>query len=88
MSYTAIRVIDSLLNVYYFLLVARILLSWFPVRPGGVMADILEVLYSLTEPLLVPIRKLIPPIAVGMGYLDLSPMILIMLLSLVRGMLF
>lgn len=88
MPYAAVRIINTLLNVYNILLMARILLSWFPVRSGGVLADIFEVLYALTEPLLAPIRKLIPPIAVGMGYLDLSPMILIMLLSLIRGMLF
>jgi len=80
-------ILSSLFNVFYILLLARIVLSWFPMRPGGVLTDVLEVLYAITEPLLAPIRRLIPPIAMGGGYLDLSPMILIMLLSFIRGML-
>jgi len=87
MSYNLILILHNLFRVMYFILIARIILSWFPVRPGGIMADIVEVLYSITEPLLAPIRKLIPPVQVGMGYLDLSPMILLMLLSFIRGML-
>lgn len=88
MPIAVIRIINSLLNVFYVLLVARIILSWFPMRPGGIMADVIEVLYALTEPLLVPIRKLIPPIAVGMGHMDLSPLILLLLLNLLRRILF
>lgn len=88
MPIAVIRIVNSLLNVYYVLLMARIILSWFPMRPGGVMADIIEVLYTLTEPLLAPIRRLVPPIAMGMGYMDISPLILMLLLSLLRGMLF
>jgi YggT family protein len=67
---------------------ARIILSWFPARPGGVLADIIEVLYAITEPFLAPIRKLIPPIAIGMGFLDLSPLILLLLLRVIREMLY
>ncbi|HOB34418.1 MAG TPA: YggT family protein [Bacillota bacterium] len=80
-------VINSLLNVFYLLLLARTILSWFPLRPGGVMADIFDVLHAMTEPLLAPIRKLLPPIPVGMGYLDLSPWLLMFLLGIVRRML-
>lgn len=88
MPIKVLMIVDSLLTVLYLLLMARIILTWFPIKPGGIMADIIEVLYTMTEPLLAPIRKLIPPIAVGMGYLDLAPLILIMLLSLIRRMIF
>jgi len=80
-------IIGSLFNVLYFILLARILLSWFPIRPGGLMQDIIEVLYSFTEPVLRPIRKIIPPIAMGAGFLDLSPLILMLLLRVIKGML-
>ena len=67
----------SLLNLYLILLFARIILSWFPVSPGGPMAQIFSFLYTVTEPVLGPVRRAIPPIGMGgMGF-DLSPIIVI-----------
>ena len=67
----------SLLNLYLILLFARIILSWFPVNPGGTMAQIFSFLYTVTEPVLGPVRRAIPPIGMGgMGF-DLSPIIVI-----------
>jgi len=69
--------ICSLLNLYLILLFARIILSWFPVSPGGAMAQIFSFLYTVTEPVLGPVRRAIPPIGMGgMGF-DLSPIIVI-----------
>jgi YggT family protein len=67
----------SVLNIYLILVFARIILSWFPVSPGGAMAQIFSLLYTVTEPVLGPIRRTIPPIGMGgMGF-DLSPIIVI-----------
>lgn len=67
----------SLLNLYLILLFARIILSWFPVSPGGAMAQIFSFLYTVTEPVLGPVRRAIPPLGMGgMGF-DLSPIIVI-----------
>lgn len=88
MPLNLVTILDSLFNVLYFILLARIILSWFPIRPGGMMQDVIEVLYSITEPILGPIRRLIPPVAMGGGFLDLSPLILLLILRLLRGMLF
>ncbi|MDD3074401.1 MAG: YggT family protein [Eubacteriales bacterium] len=82
-----IRILDGLFSVFYLVLTARILLTWIPVQPGGLLADIIDVLNSLTEPLLAPIRKIIPPIPLGMGYLDLSPLILMLLVNFLRRLL-
>ena len=83
-----IRIVDGLLSVFYFLLIARIVLTWIPARPGGALADIIDVLYSLTEPVLAPIRKIIPPISFGAMYMDLSPLILMLLLNFIRVLIF
>jgi YggT family protein len=70
-------IVCSLLNLYLILLFARIILSWFPVQPGGPMAQIFSFLYTITEPVLGPVRRAIPPIGMGgMGF-DLSPIIVI-----------
>ncbi len=58
-------------QLYVYVLFARILLSWFPVSPGSPIATVFSVLYNLTEPVLGPLRRLIPPL----GMFDLSPLI-------------
>lgn len=61
-----------LIQVYLFILLARAVTSWFPVRPGTPFATVTRVLLDLTEPVLAPIRRVIPPA----GMFDLSFMVL------------
>jgi YggT family protein len=68
-------------TLYLVIMFARILLSWFPISPDGAMASIFSVLYRLTEPLLGPIRRALPPVAMGGMGLDLSPIIVILALQ-------
>lgn len=68
-------------TIYLIILFGRILLSWFPIAPGGAMASVFSVLYTLTEPVLGPIRRALPPLAMGGMGLDLSPIIVILLLQ-------
>ncbi|MEA3055209.1 MAG: YggT family protein [Actinomycetota bacterium] len=78
----------SLLNLYLILLFARIILSWFPVSPGGTMAQIFSFLYTVTEPVLGPVRRAIPPIGMGgMGF-DLSPIIVIFGVQIIERVVF
>jgi YggT family protein len=64
-------------QLYFFLLFARIILSWFPISPGGAMAGIFDFLYTVTEPVLGPIRRVMPPLSIGGAGLDLSPIVVI-----------
>ncbi len=60
-------------------IVARALLSWFPnVNPRN---PIVEFLIAITEPILAPIRSVMP----RMGMFDLTPMIAIILLQVIGG---
>ncbi|MGI8683696.1 MAG: YggT family protein [Acidimicrobiales bacterium] len=77
------NVVCLVLNVYLIALFGRIILSWFPVAPGSAMAQVFSFLYTITEPVLGPIRRLLPPIGVGGMGLDLSPIIVTLGLSLV-----
>jgi YggT family protein len=61
----------SLLSVYFIILFARIILSWFPMQPGTPMASIASIIYQLTEPVMGPVRRLIPTI----GMIDISPIV-------------
>jgi YggT family protein len=71
-----LSIICPLLQIYYYVLLARVLLSWFPAAPGGFLAQLNSVLYALTEPLLGPLRRAIPPLRMGNVGIDLSAIIL------------
>jgi YggT family protein len=73
--------IAELLNVYLFAILARIVLSWFPITPGTAMASIFSFLYSITEPVLGPVRRIIP----SMGPIDISPIVVIIAIELLAG---
>lgn len=60
-------------NLFLIAVFGRILLSWFPLQPGGVPAQIASVLFAVTEPVMGPLRRVIPPV----GMLDLSPIVVI-----------
>jgi YggT family protein len=68
--------IKYLLLLYIVILGARAVLSWFPVRPGTFLAGVNSLLYELTEPVLRPVRRVIPPA----GMFDLSFMIVFFVL--------
>jgi YggT family protein len=74
-----------LLDAYLIIIFARIILSWFPVEPGSGLASVYGFLYSLTEPILGPIRRIIPPMGMGGMGLDLSPMIVLLVISILRS---
>ncbi len=74
-----------LLQLFTFVLFARMLLSWFPVPSGGVMASINRVLFQITEPILAPVRSVIPPIRTGAMAFDLSPIIVFVGIIVLSG---
>lgn len=71
---------NLLLNVFLFAILIQVILSWL--NPGA-YNPALSMLYSLTEPVLRPARRFIPPIA----GLDLSPMVVMVGLQLVKMLL-
>jgi YggT family protein len=75
------QVLCALLTVYWLVVLARVLLSWFPIRPGTPIASAYVVLRDLTEPVLAPLRRVIPPV----GMLDMSSLVLIIGLAILRG---
>ena len=54
-------IIAWLLTVYLLILASRAVLSWFPVRSGTFLAGLNSLLFDLTEPVLRPVRRVIPP---------------------------
>lgn len=79
-------ILCTLVNVYIFIIFGRIILSWFP-RSSGVLGTIGDVFFGLTEPVLGPVRRVMPMIAMGGMGLDLSPIIVLLALQIgVKGL--
>lgn len=70
-------IVCLLLVLYIVAIFARIVLSWFPIDPDGAVATVAGFLYLITDPVLAPLRRVIPPVRVGGMGLDLSPTIVI-----------
>jgi YggT family protein len=64
------------LTAYYLILIGRIILSWFPIAPGSAMAGVNDFLRRLTDPVLEPLRRVIPPVGGAGMAIDLSPLVL------------
>jgi YggT family protein len=70
-------VVGLLVNIYFFALLATIILSW--VAPGS-SHPALYLLHQITEPVMAPVRKVLPP----MGGLDFSPILVFILINIVQ----
>lgn len=74
----------SLLYILQLLILARVLLSWVDRNPYS-SNPLKQALYSVTDPLLEPIQRYVPPIG---GTLDISPIIAIFLLQVLQRLIF
>lgn len=72
--------VSGVFTILYWLLFARIIVSWLPVDPYH---SIVQFLLQVTEPILAPFRRL--PLQIGM--LDLSPLVAFMALYFLRNVL-
>jgi YggT family protein len=78
-----VEAICLVLNIYVLVILARVIFSWVRVTPGTPVASIYSVIYNLTEPVLGPLRRAIPPMRMGAAALDLSPLIIIIGVQLI-----
>lgn len=69
------ELVALLIQLYSIIILARVLMSWVQIDPYSPLA---RTIYNLTEPVLAPIRELLPP-AAG---LDFSPIIAMILLQI------
>ena len=74
------RLIAAVIDLYSFVVLAAVIISWLPVDRRSPLA---MMVFRLTEPALAPIRRALPP----MGGLDLSPRVLLLVLQLLKRIL-
>lgn len=76
-SHDLASLISLLFTVLTFAIVGRALLSWFD---PGLRSSVGRILVDITEPIISPIRRVVPPF----GMFDMSPIIAILLLQLLQ----
>jgi uncharacterized protein YggT (Ycf19 family) len=78
--------VSTLITVYIVLIFIRILMSWFTRIPyNRYLAMVLKFVSDVTDPYLNLFRRFIPPLRIGPGALDLSPIVAVIVLSIVGG---
>jgi YggT family protein len=80
-------IINGVLWIFLLVLFARMILSWVPVlvrdwEPRGPLLVVAEVIYSITDPPLRALRKVLHPVRIGNMMLDLAFLALFILVSL------
>ena len=83
-------VLGAVLGIAQLILLARVVLDWAvvlagPPVPGGARDRLTQALYRMTEPVLAPLRRVIPPLRVGGVGIDLSVILLFLLISVLRS---
>jgi YggT family protein len=71
-------ILNLLFTVLSLAVIARALLSWFD---PGMRYPVSQLLVDLTEPIIAPIRRIVPPVG---GMIDLSPLIALILLQVIE----
>ncbi len=78
-------VLCLLVEVAAVVLLARLAMSWVPVRQDGMLASVNRALWVATEPVLEPVRSVLRPVQVGAMAVDLSPLVVLLALVLLTG---
>ena len=80
MGDTVKNFVDILVTILTVAILARVILSWLPI--GGSNNPLVAIVYQITEPILAPLRAIVPRI----GVFDLTPMIAMIILWAIRGL--
>jgi YggT family protein len=80
--------VDTLILVYLILIFIRIVLTWIPRIPyNPVLSAVIKFVTDVTDPYLNLFRRILPPVRLGPGAIDLSPIVATFVLIIVRGIL-
>lgn len=81
-----VSVLSSALGIYSLVLLGHVIFSWIP-RPPEPLLPVRAGLAALVDPLLRPLRRVIPPLRIGGIALDLSIIVLFIGVRILQGVL-
>jgi uncharacterized protein YggT (Ycf19 family) len=74
-----------LLQAYVVIILARVVLSYFPIREGSPLEPVSRVVRALTEPVLGPLRRVMPTVGLGRMAFDFSPLVVLIVLEIIAS---
>ena len=75
----------TFLSVYLLVLIARVILSWFPVnRFSGPLRTIVGLVFKVTDPPMRMVRGLLPMVRFGSMGMDFSPIIIFIVIAILQ----
>ena len=75
----------TLLTIYFYAVFAWVILSWIRVSSTHPLGRIQTFLDRIIYPAILPLRRVIPPIRIGGGALDLTPIVLLLGIQILIG---
>jgi YggT family protein len=81
-----IQILCVALQIYFYVVLVRIILSWITQLPEPVL-PLARGVRAVTDPVLTPLRNALPPLRVGAGAIDFSPIVLFLAIAILRGLL-
>jgi YggT family protein len=85
---SGLGLLAAIIQLYSLVIIARMIMSWIPVAPGSPWEPLYSFVYAITEPPLAAIRSVLPPLRMGAGALDLSPLLLLLALQVLSAVLY
>ena len=73
-----IGIISLILQVYFYAVLAWVILSWIPTSSTHPLGRVSIFLDRIIYPVILPLRRVIPPLRLGGGMLDLTPIVLLL----------
>ncbi len=82
-------ILDDILFVFFLLLMVRLVVEWVQMfarswRPRGPILVVLEIVYTITDPPIMFVRRFVPPLRLGSVMLDTSFLIVLVAVYLLR----
>ena len=81
------RILADVVELYIIVVFIRVIFSWIPTSPSSQAGKVAHVFVLLTDPLLRPIRRIVPPLRFGGMAIDLAPLILLIALEILHAFL-
>jgi YggT family protein len=80
-------ILINALQIYSFAVLVWVILSWFPVSSVHPLGRVAVFLDRITYPVILPLRRVIPPLRLGGAMLDLTPIVLLVGIQILIGVL-
>ncbi len=79
------NVLADILRLYGIAVFAWIIMSWVRISPTHPLAKVQVFLDRIIYPVILPLRRVLPPLRVGGAMLDLSPIVLLIGINILQG---